>query len=79
MKWVGDGGVIGGEDLGDNEIDCGEADGDKVGEDGGETEAKRPVRLKSSGLVDKFSGSSVTRKKKYLVKKVHVVKIEYNF
>lgn len=62
MKWVGEGGVIGGEDLGDEAIDWGELEGDKVGDDGGETEAKRPVRLKSSGFVDKFSGSSVTKK-----------------
>lgn len=59
MKWIGDGGDNGGEDLGEEEIDCGEPD--KVGEDGGETEAKRPVRLRSSGFVDKFSGSSVIR------------------
>lgn len=72
MKWVGDGGDIGGEDLGDEDIDCGDAEGDKAGEDGGDTEAKRPVRLKSSGFVDKFSGSSETRGKCSLVNKVGI-------
>lgn len=75
MKWVGEGGDIGGDDLGDEEIDCGEIDGDRVGDDGGEKEARRPVRLKSSGLVDKFSGSSVTIKK-YLVNIVQIVSTE---
>lgn len=72
IKWVGDGGVIGGDDRGDEEIDCGDVDGEsvgeveceRVGEDGGETDARRPVRLKSSGFVDRFSGSSVTTRKK---------------
>lgn len=59
---------MGGEDLGDEGIDCGETDGDKVGKHGGDTEAKRPVRLKSSGLVDKFSGSSATKENYTLVK-----------
>lgn len=68
MKCVGDGDDIGGDDLGDEDIDCGEADGDKVGEDGGDTEARRPVRLRSSGFVDKFSGSSVTRENNTLAK-----------
>lgn len=42
-----------------------------MGEDGGETEARRPVRLRSSGFVDKFSGSSV-KKIEYLVKLANV-------
>lgn len=72
IKCVGDGEDIGGEDNGDDggddggdsvRDDSGDAEGDRVGEDGGDSEARRPVRLRSSGFVDKFSGSSETRKK----------------
>lgn len=59
MKCVGDGDDIGGEDGGECVIeDCGEAEGDNAGEDGGDIDARRPLRLRSSGFVDRFSGSS---------------------
>lgn len=65
MKCVGDGDDIGGEDGGDPESDdWGEVDGVSVGYDGGDTDAKRPVLLKSSGLVERFSGSSVKNREK---------------
>lgn len=62
----GDGGDIG--DGGDDRLageDGGVMDGVDCGDDGGvDEETKRLVRLRSSGFVLRFSGSSVTREKR---------------